>query len=116
CAERAVGLGTTQEAVALEPRAIEVLDAAVAERVAVQPRALLQRGADVGAMGDQERAGRSSVAGDLLARDEVAHRLDGLDAEGNRAAGRRQSPAADALVERDLAQRDQREAAVASAG
>src|SRR5262249_23929276 len=70
-AQRAERLGATEEALALEPRAVEIFHAGVAERLTVEARALLQRGGDGGAMRDHEGAGGLRVALDLLAADEI---------------------------------------------
>ena len=52
----------------------------------------------------------------MLAGDELAHGLDRVDAERDRAARRLHSPVPNALFEADLAERDERKAAVAARG
>src|SRR5439155_11391789 len=114
--ERAVRGRPAQLSVALEPRPVQELYVHVTEDLAVEPDALRQLGRRVRLVGDEERAVRLGITGDLLLGDQLADRLDRLDPDRDRTAGGLEPPRPDAILERDLAERDEGEAAVAAAG
>src|SRR5215468_2767113 len=67
-------------------------------------------------MRDQQRAVLPGIADDVLAGDQLADGLDRLDADSDRAPRGLVPPAADAILEPDLAERDERKPAVAPRG
>ena len=88
----------------------------IAEHLTVEPHTLPQIGDRGRSMGDQQRAVLSGIAGDVLSGDQLADGLDRLDADRDRAARGLDPPAPDPILEPDLPERDEREAAIAAGG
>ncbi len=115
-AQRAVGGGAPRVTLDGQPLAIQELHVPEVEAFLVDAQSLPEHRNLVRPMGDVDPAVGLDVAGEIFLGDELAHALARVDAEPEGAPRRREPPPGLALLERELAERDHREAAVAPRG
>ena len=115
-AQRAVGRRAPRVALGGQPLAIEELHVPEVEAFLVDAQSLAEHRDLVRPVGDVDPAVGLDVAGEIFLGDELSHALARVDAEPEDAPRGRQPPPGLALLERELAERDHREAAVAPRG